>query len=88
MREVDDIMHAEDVLQRGLKELAGRITEGRRDHRTSELLRHCEEMSRILRELLTRAGSGETQEAAKVRAATLDLHLADLQEALGRQRLH
>jgi len=81
-------MHAEDVLQRGLKELAGRISAGRRDHDTSELLRHCAEMSNSLRELVANAASGEAQQAAKVRAATLDLRLAELQEAYGRHRLH
>jgi hypothetical protein len=68
--------------------MAGRTAEGRRDHDTSELLRHCEEMSEILRDLVAKAGSGEAQQAAKVRAATLDLRLAELQEAYGRQRLH
>jgi hypothetical protein len=88
MTEVDEIMHAEDVLQRALKELAGRIAAGRRDDETSELLRHCQEMSEILHELVAKAGSGEAQEAAKVRAASLDIRLAELQDAYGRQRLH
>jgi hypothetical protein len=45
-------------------------------------------MSEILRDLVAKAGSGEAQQAAKVRAATFDLRLAELQEAYGRQRPH
>lgn len=88
MTEIDGIMHAEDVLQRGLKELAARITEGRQDHDTNELLRHCEEISQNLRELVAKAGTGEAQQAAQVRAASLDLRLGELQDAYARQRLH
>ena len=83
-----DIARAERALQDALNELRVRVSQGRRDDASRELVRRCKDLARLLREACGRLPNGDDEDATRAAAEYLAAHVVILEREVEQVPLH
>ena len=65
-----------------------RVSNGKRDDESRELVRHCKELAELLREACAKLGSGTDEDATRAAAEYLVAHLVILEREVEQAPLH
>ena len=83
-----EIARTERALQDALNELRVRVSTGRRDDESRELVRHCKELADLLTEACAKLGAGSDEDATRAAAEYLAAHLVILEREVEQAPLH
>ena len=83
-----EIARTERALQDALNDLRVRVSLGKRDQASHELIRRCRDLCELLRDFCARLPAGDDEDATRSAAEYLAAHLVILEREVAQAPLH